>query len=149
MTDNPFRELPNTNPYAPPAPLPISGSSGNPLLLPAVALLVLSSMFVLLMVLSLPRQILRIRAIDTSTPEGSGELIGSIVPLALVPLLNVAIALGAISMIRLKNYRNAYTAALLSLIPLCSPCLVLGIPFGIWAILILNRPEVKQRFLTH
>jgi hypothetical protein len=148
MSDNPFRELPNTNPYASPAWQAGYGSSNNPLLLPAIFLLILSSLFVLLIIGSVPGQIIRMRAIDTSTSEGSGELIGSIVSLALWPLMNVAIALGAISMIRLKNYRSAYTAAVLSVVPVCSPCFLLGIPFGIWAIVVLNRPEMKQRFMN-
>jgi hypothetical protein len=83
----------------------------------------------------------------TSTAEGTGELVGSIVSLILWPLMNLAVALGAVSMIRLKSYRSAYTAAILSIIPVCSPCFLLGIPFGIWAIVVLNRPEVKKRFM--
>ena len=146
MSGNPFGELPNTNPYAPPAPQPGS-SSESPLLFPAIALLILSSLFVLIILASVPGQIVRMRAIDTSTPEGAGELVGSIVSLAIWPLMNLAIAVGAVSMIRLRNYRSAYTAAILSVIPICSPCLLLGIPFGIWAIVVLNRPEVKQRFM--
>jgi hypothetical protein len=147
MSNNPFSELPNTNPYASPIPGAGSGSSENPLMFPAIVLLILSSLFVLLMVASLPVQFVRIRAIDTSTARGAGELCGSIVSLALWPLMNLAIALGAISMIRLKSYRSAYTAAILSVIPICSPCFLLGIPFGIWAIVVLNRPGMMQRFM--
>lgn len=148
MSNNPFRELPSTNPYAPPAVPADSGSPGNPLLFPAIVLLCLSTLFVLLIVASLPGQFVRIRAIDTSTAEGAGELVGSIVSLAVWPLMNVAIGLGAVSMLRLKNYHSAYTAAILAIIPVCSPCFVLGIPFGIWALVVLNRPELKQRFMT-
>jgi hypothetical protein len=147
MTNNPFGELPNTNPYASPAPAPQAASSThNPIRFLAIVLLILSLLTVLLIVASLPRQIVRIRAIDSSTPGGSGELLGSIVSLIVWPLMNLAIALGAISMIRLTSYRSAYTAAIASLVPVCSPCFVLGIPFGIWAIVVLNRPEVRQRF---
>ena len=146
MSTNPFADLPDANPYASPASLNDPGSSGNPLLVPAILLLILSSLFVLFIVVSLPTQFIRIRAIDTSTAEGAGELCGSIVSLALWPLMNLAIALGAISMIRLTSYRSAYTAAILSAIPICSPCFVLGIPFGIWAIVVLNRPDTRQRF---
>jgi hypothetical protein len=147
MSDNPFRELPNTNPYASPAPEAGLGSSGNPLFVPAICLLVLSSLFVLLIVASVPSQIADSRAIDTSTPGGGGELVGRIVSLVVWTLMNVAIVLGAISMIRLTNYRSAYTAAILSIIPICSPCFVLGIPFGIWALVVLNRIDVKERFM--
>jgi hypothetical protein len=147
MSNNPFSEPPNSNPYASPRSQAGSGLPENPLAVPAIFLLILSSLTVLLIAASLPGQIIRIRAYDPSTPEGIGGLIGSIGSLALWLFMNVAIALGAISMIRRKNYGSAYTAAILSVIPVCSPCLVLGIPFGIWAIIVLNRPEVKQRFM--
>lgn len=110
--------------------------------------LCLSTLFVLLIVASLPGQFVRIRAIDTSTPGGAGELVGGIVSLVVWPFMNVAVALGAVSMLRLKNYRTANMAAILAIIPVCSPCFVLGIPFGIWAIVVLHRPEVKQHFMT-
>ena len=147
MSDQPFRELPDTNPYAPPASPVGSGSQGNPLLAPAIILLILSCWFMVLVLASLPGQIVRIRALDTSTPEGAGNLLGSIGSLTVWLLINVSIALGAIAMIRLTSYRSAYNAAICSVIPLCSPCLLLGIPFGIWAIILLKRPEVKRRFM--
>jgi hypothetical protein len=147
MSNNPFSELPNTNPYAPPGLHVGSGSPANPLLIPAIALLILSSFFVLCIVLSIPVQIVRIRAIDTATSHGVGEMFGSVLSLILWPLMNVGIALGAISMIGLKSYRSARQAAIMSAIPVCSPWFLLGIPFGIWAIVVLNRPAVKQRFM--
>lgn len=147
MSNNPFGELPTANPYATPEIEGPSLASGNPLQIPAIALLVLSSLFVLLILASIPGQILRMRAIDTSTSEGTGELLGGIMSLILWPLMNLAIAQGTFSMLRLSSYRNAYTAAILAIIPVCSPCFLLGIPFGIWSIVVLNRPEVKQRFM--
>ena len=146
MSNNPFSDFPNSNPYYLSTQQMSSGSSQNPVFLPPIFLLVFSSIFVLLILASLPGQFVRISAIDTSKPEGVGEMCGSIVSLVLWPLINVAIALGAISMIRLTSYRSAMVAAILSVIPICSPCFVLGIPFGIWAIVVLNRPEVRRRF---
>lgn len=106
MSGNPFRDLPSPNPHAPPGPADGAPAPGNPLLPPAIILLLLSSVYVLLILGSLPRQIVRMRAVDLSTPEGAGELTGMLLPLTLMPLMNVAIALGAISMIRLKDYRS-------------------------------------------
>ncbi|HVX13543.1 MAG TPA: hypothetical protein VHC22_20325 [Pirellulales bacterium] len=147
MSNNPFAELPNTNPYASPAPQPDSDSSANPLLIPGIFLLTLSLLFVFFILVSLPRQIDLMLAVDPSTPEGVGQLFGSVVSLTSWLMMNLGIAVGAISMIRQKSYRSAYLAAILAVIPVCSPCLLLGIPFGIWAIFLLNRPEVKQRFM--
>ena len=47
----------------------------------------------------------------------------------------------------LKSYGVAYAGAILSVIPLLgAPCCVLGIPFGIWALVVLNDPGVKGAF---
>ena len=62
------------------------------------------------------------------------------------PIFTIVIAVGCVAMLRLKNYQAALTAAVLSMIPVCSPCIVLGIPFGIWAFVVLRRPDVKARF---
>src|SRR5262249_21382653 len=99
MSDNPFRDVPNSNPYASPPPLELP--PGNPLLVPAVFLLVFASLFLLLIVMSLPGQIMRMRDIDTSTPRGAGELTGGIVSLVVWSLMNIAVVTGALSMIRL------------------------------------------------
>lgn len=60
--------------------------------------------------------------------------------------LHAFVIFGAVSMMRLRNYGVAYTAAVLSVIPCCSGCYFLGIPFGIWALVVLNREDVKAAF---
>lgn len=147
MSDNPFGELPPSNPYASPFSPGSPMVWGNPLQIPAIVLLILASLTVLIIVASIPGQLIRMRAIDSSTSAGMGELAGAMVSLVVWPLMNVMIAFGAISMIRLRNHSAAYAGAILAVIPICSPCFVLGIPFGVWALVVLNRPEVKQRFV--
>lgn len=47
----------------------------------------------------------------------------------------------------LRSYGMALTGAVISVIPLLgSPCCVLGLPFGIWALVVLNNPSVKSAF---
>ena len=53
---------------------------------------------------------------------------------------------GAVSMKRLANYSGARAAAIVAVIPCLGPCCVLGIPFGIWALNVLGRPEVRSSF---
>ena len=53
---------------------------------------------------------------------------------------------GARSMRRGEHYRRAKTAAVLSCIPFLSPIVYCGIPFGIWALVVLRRPEVRAEF---
>jgi predicted Zn finger-like uncharacterized protein len=52
---------------------------------------------------------------------------------------------GAIKMKRLQSFGLAMTACILAMIP-CNCCFVLGIPFGIWGLVILNKPAVKEAF---
>lgn len=57
-----------------------------------------------------------------------------------------AIFYGAMKMKDLQSYGLAMTASILSLIPCFSFCCV-GIPFGIWALVVLLNQDVKQAFV--
>jgi hypothetical protein len=59
---------------------------------------------------------------------------------------NLVVVFGAVQMLKLRSYGLAMTGTIVSLIPCLSPCCVLGIPFGIWSLIVLLRPEVKQAF---
>ena len=60
--------------------------------------------------------------------------------------VGVLILVGASKMQSLQNYSLAVTASVLAMLPCISPCCLLGLPFGIWALVVLNRPEVKSQF---
>jgi hypothetical protein len=62
---------------------------------------------------------------------------------AIVALMTI---FGAVQMMGLKGRGLAYTSAILSMIPCISGCCLLGLPFGIWAIVTLGNPEVKRGF---
>lgn len=61
-------------------------------------------------------------------------------------LINGLAFLGALKMKNLQSYGLANTGAILSLIPCCGPCVCLGIPLGIWALVVLRKPEVRAAF---
>jgi uncharacterized membrane protein len=61
-------------------------------------------------------------------------------------IIGVVVLLGAMKMKRLESYGFAMTAAILAMIPCVSPCCLLGIPIGIWAVVVLVNPEVKTAF---
>lgn len=145
MSQNPFREGEIPNPYAPPSMDSASLPTGM-LAVPAGFLAVLSTLQGLILTLSLPSQIARLREIDLSTPGGQGELTGGITVLVGWFLAELSILLGSINMMRRRSYGSAMAAAIVSVVPICSPCLVLGIPFGIWAIMVLRKPHVKATF---
>jgi hypothetical protein len=60
----------------------------------------------------------------------------------------VALVVGAVQMMRLRAYPLAVAAAILALVP-WSPGWLLGLPFGIWALVVLHRREVKAAFLNN
>jgi hypothetical protein len=47
---------------------------------------------------------------------------------------------------KLSNHGLAMAAAIVAMIPCFSPCCLLGLPFGIWALVMLNKPEVRSQF---
>lgn len=53
--------------------------------------------------------------------------------------------LGALNMQRMSNHRLALVGAIVALLPvhLAFP---LSIPFGVWALVVLGRPEVRRGF---
>jgi len=72
------------------------------------------------------------------------------VALAALAVLPIATAtgylfVGALEMIRMRSYPFALAAGVLAVIP-WSPAWILGLPFGIWALTILAKPEVREVF---
>ena len=61
-------------------------------------------------------------------------------------VVGVIVLIGAAKMQKLQNYQFALTASIVAMVPCISPCCVFGLPFGIWALVVLNKPEVKSRF---
>ncbi len=61
-------------------------------------------------------------------------------------LLSAVVLLGGIKMKNLENYGLAMTASIIALLPCISPCCIIGFPIGIWALIVLAKPEVKSAF---
>ncbi len=60
--------------------------------------------------------------------------------------VSVAIVFAARMMLRLRNRPFAYTGATLACIPFLSPFVLLGIPFGVWAMLCMETTVVMKAF---
>ena len=52
----------------------------------------------------------------------------------------------SLKMKKLTQWGLAVAASILVMIPCISPCCIIGLPIGIWCLLTLNRPEVKNTF---
>ena len=53
---------------------------------------------------------------------------------------------GGLCIYRLRNYSMARMGSIVACIPCLGPCCLLGIPFGAWSLMTLNRPEVRYVF---
>ncbi len=53
---------------------------------------------------------------------------------------------GAIQMMKGKRAGLAKAASILAIIPVTACCFAVGIPFGIWSLVILSKPEIKAIF---
>lgn len=61
-------------------------------------------------------------------------------------LLNSLIILGGIQMLRMKNRTMAIAASVLAMLNFGTCCCLLGLPIGIWSLIILLREDVTAAF---
>lgn len=78
--------------------------------------------------------------LDFSNFGSPGNLLLTILGL-LISLLVVA---GGIAMLNQKLWALALVASILTMIPCFGPCCGLFLPIGVWALIVLMKPEVKQ-----
>lgn len=125
---------------------------------PAIFLMVTAGIGILLQLASLVMRLLGVAGAGMGGfPGGSGSaeaeriqamLAGGLgVFLGLIGIgIGVVIFLGAMKMKNLTGYGFAMTAAILAMIPCVSPCCCLGLPAGIWAIIVLVDANTKASF---
>ena len=53
---------------------------------------------------------------------------------------------GAVKMLKGSSYGWAKAASILAIVPFTSCCFLIGAPIGIWALVVLSKPEVKMFF---
>ncbi len=75
-----------------------------------------------------------------------GIMVGGIIGGVFGLIMDTLVIAGAWSMQSLRRYGLAMTGAIVALVPCLSPCLILGMPFGIWALVVLASSDVKQAF---
>jgi len=59
--------------------------------------------------------------------------------------INGAVLFGALKMLRLQSHTFAIVTCIIAMLP-CSCCCFIGLPFAIWGLVVLNKPEVKSQF---
>jgi hypothetical protein len=68
---------------------------------------------------------------------------------AIFILVSLLILLGGIQMLRSKSWGLALTASILSMVNIVSCCCIIGLPIGIWSLVVLLAADVKQHFARH
>ena len=74
--------------------------------------------------------------------QGPVAIVSSIISLAVSGLIIFA----AQRLRALQSFALVVTAAILAMIPCTSPCCCIGIPVGIWVLVVMYKPEVKSAF---
>jgi hypothetical protein len=140
-------------PYGAPAMQP-AGSGDLALMLPAIFQLIAIAPFIVLVLISLAngtRAALTKMSIAPYAPAAETERLTTAIIIDVVAILITVIILilhgmivyGSIGMIRRRGLGNALAAAWMSVIPCISP---LGLPFGIWSLVVLSNHQVKRSF---
>jgi hypothetical protein len=88
---------------------------------------------------------------DGEPPQGMGLIMliashaityrGSIISMS----WGLSVLCGGIQMKNLSHYKTVLGACILALLP-GNPCCLLGLPFGIWGLVAINRWDVKREF---
>lgn len=114
---------------------------------PAIVLITLSALTVGLLVLAL---IVDVWLIASGLAAQAGQEDSAIFVRIVWSLLmlgaNGVILVGALRMKDLRSRALCQAACILALIPCLGPSFILGIPFGIWGLIVLNDPAVAQSF---
>ncbi len=140
----------DTNPYSPPRE---SHTTVNPRVAvrgPAISLIVTSLIGLMAILLTIFFNVMFVIGYITGQfqppagfmPQLAFRLAWGILILA----SNVIILIAGINMLGLRRYDTCRLGATLAFIPCIGPCYLLGIPFGVWAAVVLNKPEVRDAF---
>jgi hypothetical protein len=147
MSQNPFSDRP-TNPYAPPEGDAARGTNGDAAERLAARLKVQPVAIVLmtLAALNLPVMVYLFCFHIFFLGQDRTFLMQMLAWDSAMTLTTLLTLYGANEFRRLGNRSAARTAAILACIPFCTPCIVVGIPFGIWGLMVLSQSDVRAAF---
>jgi hypothetical protein len=68
-------------------------------------------------------------------------------PLNLLALvMSVLTLMAGIKMLQRRSYGLVMTGVIIGMVPCLSACCCTGLPFGIWALVVLSNEEVRKSF---
>jgi hypothetical protein len=112
---------------------------------PAIGLMVVGFSGVALALLGLAANMFGAAA-NGRNPAAWADAVGGVVTLPISLATCILIIIGAFKMKSLDNIGLAKAAAIIAMIPCTSPCCILGLPFGIWALNVLSDSNVADAF---
>jgi hypothetical protein len=117
---------------------------------PGIALMIAGILYILGGIASILMNVLRIGvgAAGAGGNDAMAAMVGGSVGLvvaALVIILGAVMIFGGMKMRQLQSYGLAMTASILGMLP-CTCCCIIGLPIGIWSLVVLMKPEVKAAF---
>jgi ABC-type proline/glycine betaine transport system permease subunit len=86
---------------------------------------------------------------DADMPEFVEMMMGTgfrIVSGLVVLAFNAFVFFAAMQMKQLQSWPLALSGSIIAMTPCISLCCIIGIPIGIWALVVLFKPEVKEAF---
>lgn len=143
-------------PPPPSAPPPPAGPpAANQVQGPAIGLIVTAAVGGLWALVTLFGNVLGMGMMSLDQYTGSSEwaeyalggglgIAGAVIGLAVA----VFLVWVALQMKALRQWTLSVVASILAMIPCISPCCIIGLPVGIWALVVLLKPEVKAAFTS-
>lgn len=162
MSNNPFSDQSGFNPYQTPLPGGQPGvavGAAQAKVQPAAMTLLISSIvFLVIRGFVLIFSVFGLSFVAAQPGIGGGaaqggntdatmavaQLISGIVGNMIVLICGIVVVMGALKMRQLQSRSLAMAAAIMSMIPCTSPCCLIGLPVGIWCLVVLNDPAVKS-----
>jgi predicted Zn finger-like uncharacterized protein len=111
---------------------------------PAIALMVIAGLGALVDVWALVNILLGLSVAPAGVDPGVFKVARAIA-LVLMVVWTIIVLLGGLKMKSLSSYGAAMTGCIFAMLPCNIVCLG-GLPIGIWALVVLNRPDVKRAF---
>jgi hypothetical protein len=137
----------------PPDPSPAPAVDARTMLAtPAILLIVTGALGIPLALLGMvrrsagiPPELLNNPDLAKFAPLLRGAQTGGIFTNILGLAISAFIIYGAVKMKAVQSYGLAMAASIVAMIP-CGGCCCIGLPVGIWCLVLLNKPEIKAAF---
>jgi hypothetical protein len=142
------------NPYSSPTfgePSLTARAKGR-VMLPAIGLLIVGSLGLLMSLINMVAATVMQPQVDPNAPQFLQDMqqwqtgpVAAVIQ-GMFAVVNIVILAGAIQMLRMRSWGLAMTSTILAMINIGTCCCFIGLPIGIWSLVVLLNEEVKSAF---